>query len=481
MKTRIFCLLFTALSAAAMAKNLQARLAHGTFYAPGKGPYIETYLSVAGKSVVFAPLSNGKYQASIEVTIVMSQNDQVKYFDKYNLLSPEADDSVNTHFNFLDQQRIQLPNGKYKFELTIKDKNQGSKPYNVSQDVNIDFHQNVVAISDIVLLEDYRQSSEETKIVKGGYELIPLVDNFFPETRNALKFYTEIYNTASVLSNDGFVLSYFVETAENHQVLNSFSRLQRMQGKEVSAIIKDLDITELPSGNYNLVVEARNRNNELLASKQLFFQRSKPLSNIATTAEVGNTFAGSITNADSLAEYIKYLRPISGSRDVQFADRQLESADLNTMQKYFYDFWQRKDPANPAQAWLNYKAEVEKVNASYSTTNRKGYATDRGRVYLQYGPPNQISQNYNEPESYPYEIWHYYKLENQTNRKFVFYNTDLSSNDYILLHSDAQGEPFDTQWQLRLKQRTETNNDYDRTNSRNTWGKKSDDLYRNPR
>jgi len=47
--------------------------------------------------------------------------------------------------------------------------------------------------------------------------------------------------------------------------------------------------------------------------------------------------------------------------------------------------------------------------------------TDRGRVYLKYGPPNIISRKLYEPSSYPYEIWHYYVLgDNQRNKNSFF-------------------------------------------------------------
>ena len=39
---------------------------------------------------------------------------------------------------------------------------------------------------------------------------------------------------------------------------------------------------------------------------------------------------------------------------------------------------------------------------------------------MQYGPPNSRNKVDNAASTYPYEIWHYYKLKNQSNKKFVF-------------------------------------------------------------
>jgi hypothetical protein len=112
-----------------------------------------------------------------------------------------------------------------------------------------------------------------------------------------------------------------------------------------------------------------------------------------------------------------------------------------------------------------------------------GYATDRGRVYLQYGPPNTMSDHYAEPSAYPYEIWHYYKLGSQSNRKFVFYNPDLVSNDFVLLHSDAQGELPNSRWEMDLHKRDTQSNDFDKESKDGGlfYGNQAKDNFKNPR
>ena len=81
----------------------------------------------------------------------------------------------------------------------------------------------------------------------------------------------------------------------------------------------------------------------------------------------------------------------------------------------------------------------------------KGYRTDRGRVYLQYGPPNIMAVEKNNPATYPHEIWEYYKLpDGETNVKFVFYSTAIETNNFVLLHSTATGEIHNPQWQSAL-------------------------------
>jgi hypothetical protein len=82
-------------------------------------------------------------------------------------------------------------------------------------------------------------------------------------------------------------------------------------------------------------------------------------------------------------------------------------------------------------------------------------------------------------ESYgtvPYEIWHYYKLKNQSNRKFVFANPDLVLNDYALIHSDAIGELSNPNWRSKLSRQTDV---FQEENTKWDQGK-AGDLYKNP-
>jgi hypothetical protein len=46
-----------------------------------------------------------------------------------------------------------------------------------------------------------------------------------------------------------------------------------MKPSNVVPFIGELGIEKLPSGNYDLVVEIANRNNEIVASSKYFFQR----------------------------------------------------------------------------------------------------------------------------------------------------------------------------------------------------------------
>ena len=81
---------------------------------------------------------------------------------------------------------------------------------------------------------------------------------------------------------------------------------------------------------------------------------------------------------------------------------------------------------------------------------RPGWQTDRGRVLLKYGPPDDEQVFLTETDKYPYIIWTYNRLGNQSNVYFVFYDPDLGTNEFPLLHSTLKGEPYNANWRLQL-------------------------------
>jgi GWxTD domain-containing protein len=471
---------------AASAKKLQAFMSYSTFDSPTDGPYIETYLTVVGNSVVFIKNESGRFQGTIEVTLIFSQNDVVKQFKKFNLLSPDVMDTNAVNFNFIDQQRFLLANGEYELDIQILDKNDNAIPYKASETIDISYPKDKVSVSAIELIQSYTRNENPTVLTKSGYDLVPYILNYYPESINKLTFYSEIYNTDKVFGKDEkYLLSTFIEVLETGQLFGDLVRIKKETAHNVNILFGEFDITTLPTGNYNIVIEVRDKSNTLIAYNKLFFQRNHPELKVDMTnlseVSIENTFVNRMSNSDTLADYIKSLYPISAESERQYARTLLKARNIKSLQQYFYNFWITRNQNNPEGAWLLYKTEVMKANAAYGTKIKRGYETDRGRVYLQYGPPNSMIQSLNEPSAYPYEIWHYYTLGNQKNKKFVFYNPDMVSNDFILIHSDAIGEIYDYKWKQRIYVRNTTTNDIDSDGVVPHWGEKSDDYFRNPR
>lgn len=475
---------------------LTAYVSYAVFEAPKQGPYVETYLSIIGSSLKMIKNNDGTYQGAAEIAICFIQKDEIKSAKKYIVTGPLTKDT-NHVANFIDQQRFPLPAGDYIMEVTISDRNNRNDLFTEKVPVQIQLELSKITISDIQLLESFTKSIHPETLTKSGYDLVPYVSSFYPENLNKLKFYAEVYRANQFVQEaDRIVICYFIESYEKRIKNANCAAFTKTEAKEVNAVMGEFNMDNLATGNYNLVIEVRNKENKLLADKRCFFQRqnkSIPLSEeTLKNSDITASFVNNYKNPDTLKEHIRSLRPISIASEIQFAENQLKDSNLKEMQQYFYNFWLSRNSTDPQMAWKEYHTEVLKVNKEFSTHNLKGYDTDRGRVYLQYGPPDSRNVVNTEPSAYPYEIWQYNSLVNksllltnafnrQSNRRFVFYNPDLVSNKYILIHSDARGEVLNTRWQTMLHKRTVPSSNLDEEKVKDNYGGNVNDNYSNPK
>ncbi len=448
----------------AYSQGVNANLTFARFYNPELGPYIETYLSVETKGLKLMPNKESKYQAKVNVLLLLKQNDSIIDFSKTQLLSPVIEDTNYLNINFIDQQRFFLPNGNYTLEIEMNDANTDQAAVKSSGQITLDFATaDSVQISDVEFLSSYEKSNSLKVNTKNGLDMVPHVSTFFKAELEPLIFYTELYNLQNVLGKeaDFLVNAYISEINKKEAAADLFIR-QRMKAKEVNVLLNKFTLSDLPSGNYLLNIEIRNKQNEILKLSKTFFQLSN--SNISFNESVlanieSNSYFNKIAE-DTLTHNIKSLMPIADPNERVFIARSLKKASLEQKQKFFSYFWTQRDQLHPMQAWLKYELELKKVDNSFGNKYRHGYDTDRGRIYLKYGPPNTIvdrefdaGNNYKDGGAVPYQIWHYYNIGSQGNCKFVFYNPNLVHNGYKLLHSNVIGEVNNPHWQSYLRRR----------------------------
>ena len=479
---RLFVLLFVLVfTNTSFAKKIKANFSYYTFNTPDAKPYIETNISILASSVNFTKIANGKFQASVKVRVrFYIQKEELKSQETYNLLSTIVADTSKLQFQFIDQKRYPLGNGDYTIKLSLSDNNDSLNTVSLKEDFKIDFPAELISFSDIALLESYTKEQNNSVYSRNGYTLTPMVDNFYPTNIHQLKFYNEIYNTQILAPNEQFLLSYYLEF-DGGAKLNTFIQQQKISAKNVIINLGEFDITELQSGNYNLVIELRNKMNEVIAYKKCYFQRSnkslgKDLEAV-TSLTINNSFAANYT-LSQMKDHIACLKPISTQNELAYEKTLLANLELNQMKQFLVYFWTKRNPADAANAWSNYELEVQKVNNSYGSKINKGYDTDRGYIYLKYGAPNVVRTSDMNVRAFPYEIWRFYKIGTFSNKRFVFFSPDNLKNEMVLLHSDMFGERYDPQWKYKILSRSMKNNpDEVDPNSDDTFGDKLDADY----
>jgi len=234
-----------------------------------------------------------------------------------------------------------------------------------------------------------------------------------------------------------------------------------------------------------VAIEVRDRAGELVARREQLIQRNNRIQfnyDLQAMAEVDlrGTFAGALANPDSLAEHISSLRPIADPLERKIIDDRRKDRDLDLMRRFFFSFWANRS-TDPEQAWREYREQVVKVNKIFGCRVLKGYETDRGQVYLKYGAPNSMMDRFNEMDSYPYTIWHYYQAGRYRDKRFVFYQPNLATDCMELLHSEVPGELNNPRWNQILHSRNVPMQNVDPMNPGTISGDRALEFFEMPR
>ena len=98
--------------------------------------------------------------------------------------------------------------------------------------------------------------------------------------------------------------------------------------------------------------------------------------------------------------------------------RELKSAEPEDRRGAYTSFWKSRDPVPSTErneAEIEYFGRVEYSNRHFGGLI-EGWKSDRGRIYIQYGKPDEVDKHPFEIDRYPYEIWYYYT----SGYRFVF-------------------------------------------------------------
>ena len=435
------------------AKNLQANFQHFTFQNRAGAAYIETYFSFLSTEIQYETLAENAFQGSVLIELSLKKGQEIIHFDKYLFKTPVLTDTLQAQY-FLDKQIYALNHGEFELELKLQDPLSGNAPLTSTATLGINCKENKIAFSDLMVLDSYELASTQSVLNKSGYELIPSLDQgayFLDDADKRLDFYIEWYNTQKDSStHNGYLLHYYIENEQSHKPITGFNTIKRKTKDKQRAFLGGFDLTELPSGNYNLVVALLDKEGVGQVQKRVFFQRRNSATVMKpqdyASLNSNSSFVDSFIVVEQLAEYISALFPVATQREWAYATNQLKNWDLEQMKQFFYGFWYNRNPIDPERVWLEYLKAVNKANEMYGTIAVKGFATNRGRVYLQYGTPDYIENSVHENYTLPYQIWTYYKIEKQTNEIFIFVENALGTNDYELIHSTMQGEKRNDNW-----------------------------------
>jgi len=182
-----------------------------------------------------------------------------------------------------------------------------------------------------------------------------------------------------------------------------------------SSLTLPVPMKTLPYAEYQLRVKFTNASGASVVREQVFQVRLE----------------GIKFNVGDLDEAIKQLRYIASPGEIQ----RMLKAPLDEKRVMFREFWKKKDPSpnTPENELMDeYYRRVAYTIENFSSV-RVGWKTDRGMVYIIFGPPDEVEKGPFELDRKPYEIWHYFRL----GRKFLFVD-ETGFGDYRLVNPSGE-------------------------------------------
>ncbi|RMD96452.1 MAG: GWxTD domain-containing protein, partial [Calditrichaeota bacterium] len=116
--------------------------------------------------------------------------------------------------------------------------------------------------------------------------------------------------------------------------------------------------------------------------------------------------------------------------------KKIAQADSATRLQLVEAFWARRDPTPETpenELRQEFRRRVLFANTYFSINPRQkqGWQTDRGRIYIRYGPPNWVRNRTPEFGGKPIEVWYYKSID----RRFIF-RDKKENGDFVLVYEE---------------------------------------------
>lgn len=440
----IFFLVFILRNASALDVDLQVCV----FKGPDR-PFLEMSFYVLGQSIT-PILVDSLQQGKIEVLMTCRRGSDIILADKYILIGPVGP-SVE---DFMDVRRYGVDTGAYLITYECRDLGDTLNVSTLSSEVDVYFTGAYPEQSDIKFLSAVRKEAGSGNLVRNGIYMEPLPFNFYHRNLDQLIVYHEIYSLDE-LSADRYYATLSVSSTEHPEVA-VLETHKILKPASVNPLLRQVDITDLPSGNYLARMSVHNSKRDELASRTAYFQRSNPERDVQAFGETAqSTLMTSFTNEipdDSLIYCLRAIAPVVTSIDNEVLNYVIRQGTNESKRFFLHRYWTSRSVTQPQSVFEAYMDVARAIDRMYNSGFGYGFETDRGHIYLKYGRPDDVITVLDEPSAPPYEIWFYNQFEatHQANVRFLFYNPSLADNDYILLHSTAIGERSNPRWEITL-------------------------------
>ena len=355
--------------------------------------------------------SGDRFAARFELSLIVIDDDDYQVSAETMLDSVVVDTDAETHV--MDPSRAKLyttylPPGKYDLEIKIYDQDTGDQK-DISRRFEVpDYYKDRLSVSDIQFAGLVLEGPSNVGLDRRGIRIVPNLSRAFGEDHTDMYFYYEVYTDAAEEAQQPLTVAYKIKSPSGRVVLDREEPLER-QGN-IGAYSGRFDTSELSQGVYTLEIEVDDR---------AVRNRAKSKSEFHITWQ----FLLPLTTARNFREITEQLRYIAKNDELDVL-KKYRDAPAGEQKVALEAFWKRRDPTpgtDRNENMIMYYRRIEYANANFDDGLRKGWRSDQGRIYIVYGPPDEVERHtWDRSYSHPYQVWHYYNIS----RSFVFVDFD---------------------------------------------------------
>ncbi|MBI5645878.1 MAG: GWxTD domain-containing protein [Ignavibacteriae bacterium] len=424
----------------------------GAFRYDEEKSYVELWYAFPRSALAYRN-EQGAYRASVMMTAIVSreQAGSEPLSRIWRVPVQTGDTSASDARLLIGKIQFTLAPGRYAVTVYGRQEDLPSRGDTIKFPLEVrPFSARGVRFSDIELCSSVQRASGDTTnmFYKNTLEVVPNPPLIFGGSLPAVMYYAELYNPdLDVYSIRSEIVSSYGNTVA--------AKVQRKTGRHPSRVETGGHAAgTLPTGVYTLILSYGDTTGAMRVSQSKRFYVYNP-SVAADSSVIRRAVASIAYEFASLAEDELDAQFSSAIYIATSDEKKLWSSlsGAEPKRKFLTQFWNTRDPDTMTpvnEAYIDYQARVQYTNQHYRTSYRQGWKTDRGRVYIMYGPPDYVQRNQVESDTKPYEVWTYDSI--QSGVEFVFVDKG-GFNELELVHSTMRDEISNPSWQSHIRTR----------------------------
>jgi GWxTD domain-containing protein len=344
-----------------------------------------------------------------------------------------------------------LTPGKYNLRVTALDVNTKRSGIATFEFDVREYSSTDLSVSDLELAYDIMpldSSGNISSLIKANRRVLPNPNRYYSNEDSLIHYYSEVYNLSSKAgASNEFEVQVSLHDSFGFE-LRKFATKHFPKPGSTAVLTDAVPVSGIPGGAYELRVTVHDLASGLRASSTKKFMMIYGFEQLSPTMSDSSNFTES--DASLMEQVIKYIS--TSDEKAMYKD-----LDLPGKKAFLAQFWDRRNP-RPGSPVNEFKNEVFRrfayANQYYSTTlleRTDGWKTDRGRIYITYGNPDNITRHPSSMGQKPYETWHYDRLPGQSGGDYCLF-VDLDGyGNYRLVHSTLRGEISNPDWEAKLE------------------------------